>query len=208
MKTIICQQGSPEWLAARAGAITASRFSDALSTLKNGQPSAKAGTYLCQVAIERVSGKPCDEAFNSWQMQRGAELEGMARLKYEAFSGNIVEEAGVVKTDDDCFGYSTDGFIDDDGMAEIKCLVSAPAIIDMWTTADMAEFMHQMQGGMWLTGRKWCDFIMYCPQLEAIGKALFVRRVLRDEAFIEDMEARLIACNRRVDELVTLLKAA
>ncbi|MCZ3114852.1 YqaJ viral recombinase family protein, partial [Acinetobacter baumannii] len=91
-------------------------------------------------------------------------------MAYEAATGLLAMESGVVLTDDRLFGYSTDGNVGADGLIEIKCLASAEAIVDMWRTRDMSEYMHQMQGGMWITGRKWCDFVMYCPQLAPIGK--------------------------------------
>ena len=203
---IDCEQGSQEWHAARAGAITASKVREALETLKNGQPSAKSATYAAQVAVEIVSGTPVDEGFNSWQMRRGVELEPDARMSYEARTGLLASESGVVLTDDRRFGYSTDGLVGDNGLIEIKCLVSAEKLIAMWDTGDLSEYMHQMQTGMWITGRQWCDFVMYAPQLAPVGKDLFLRRVPRDERFIEKMEDGLMEFMRRVDENVVILR--
>lgn len=195
---IDCEQGSEEWLAARCGVITASKFRDATETTAKGLPTQKSKSYAAQVAIERISKKPCDENFVSWQMKRGTELEPLARIAYEAKSGNLASESGVVMTDDRLFGYSTDGSIDHDGLLEIKCLASAVSIIEMWGAEDMSDYMHQMQGGMWITGRKYCDFVMYCPQLESIGKSLFLRRVERDESFIDQMVEQLLAFEKQV----------
>ncbi|SOY56807.1 lambda exonuclease family protein [Cupriavidus taiwanensis] len=200
MILINCVQGSPEWLSARAGVITASKFRDAVDCLKSGAPSAKSTLYAAQVAIERISEEPCEEGFNSWQMKRGQELEPAARMAYEARTGNLASESGVVLTDDRLFGYSTDGLIEDDGLIEIKSLVSAIGVLEMWRTGDLSDYIHQIQGGMWLTGRKWCDFIMYAPQLKNVGKELYYRRVMRDDAFIEKMEPQLMAFAARVQE--------
>lgn len=198
MIEIICEQGSESWHAARCGVITASKYRDAIETTAKGLPTSKSTLYAAQVAIERISGQPCDEVFNSWQMKRGTELEPFARMAYEAETGNLASESGVVLTDDRLFGYSTDGFIEDDGMIEIKCLASAIGIVDMWRDGDMSEYMHQMQGGMWVTGRKWCDFVMYCPQLERIGKQIFRRRVMRDDNFIDSMVEDLMKFSAKV----------
>lgn len=206
MKLIHCQQGSETWAKARAGVITASKFRDALETKKDKSPTAKSILYAAQVAIERISGSPCDENFNSWQMRRGQEIEPFARMAYEAATANIAEESGVALTDDNLFGYSTDGFIDDDGCIEIKSLVGALAVLEMWRDQDISEYTHQIQGGLWLTGRKWCDFVMYCPQLESIGKQLFTRRVMRDEAFIEQLEIDLMAFEKTVSENERVLR--
>jgi exodeoxyribonuclease (lambda-induced) len=184
---IEAQQGSPEWHAARCGVITASKFRDASTMTAKGLSTSKRDLYAAQVAIERISKEPCGEVFNSWQMKRGQEIEPDARFAYEVETGLVATESGVVLTDDKLFGYSTDGFVGDDGMIEIKSLVGAEIVIDMWNTQDMSEYMHQMQGGMWITGRKWCDFVMFCPQLANVGKSLFCRRVERDDAFIDAM---------------------
>lgn len=191
------EQGSEEWLAARAGVITASIVRDVLETHKDGKtPTSKARLKVYQLGMERVAKKPVGDVFNSWQMKRGQELEASARQVYEERTGNIVMESGIVLSPDKLFGYSTDGFIDGDaaglGMAEIKCLISAEKVYEMLTTGDLGDYMHQMQTGLWLTGRKWCDFIMYVPELEPAGNHLYVKRIFRDESFIEDMVSKLL----------------
>ncbi len=205
MIEIICVQGSDEWLSARTGVITASKYRDAIETIKGKKedgyapvPSSKSRLYAAQVALERISKKPCDEMFNSWQMKRGQEMEQFARIEYEAATGNMATESGVVLTDDRLFGYSTDGFVDDDGIIEIKSLASAIGVLEMWRDGDMSEYMHQMQGGMWIAGRKWCDFVMYAPQLESIGKQLYRRRVMRDDNFIDEMVGQLMKFSDQV----------
>lgn len=205
-RLIECPQGSPEWLEARAGVITASRFKDAVDALKNGTPSAKSVSYAAQVAIERISRTPSDEGFTTWQMRRGTELEPTARMEYEVITGNLASESGLALTEDGVFGYSTDGFVGDDGLIEIKCPASPEKIVAMWATGDLSEYIHQIQGGLWITGRKWCDFIMYCPQLEPVRKQLFLRRVERDDNFIDDMVEKLLAFKARVDANEEILR--
>lgn len=198
MLLVECIQGSEKWLQARCGVITASRFRDALDTTQKGNPTAKSELYAAQVAVERISGQPCNEGFQSWQMKRGQEQEPFGRLEYEASTGNLAIESGVALTDDRLFGFSTDGFIGQEGIIEIKSLVSAIALVKMWSTRDLSEYMHQCQGGLWITGRKWVDFVMFCPQLESIGKQLFIERISRDDNFIEQMEADLMTFAARV----------
>lgn len=215
MKYFQCLQGSQEWLDFRAGVITASKFADAVSVLKlksgdkkPGDPTGASDKYAGDVAIERISGKPYGEPVNAWVLKRGHELEAMARPAYELRTGNIAEEAGIVLTDDGEFGYSTDGLVNPhydadtivgcEGLIEIKCPVDSVKIRAMLETGDVSEYMHQMQGGMWITGAKWCDFIQYVPDLEAVGNDLFVKRVMRDEKFIEEMSDGLMKFRQRV----------
>lgn len=212
MLLIECPQGSPEWLEARCGVITASRFKDACDRNKPakgetvGKPSAKMVGYAAEVALERISGAPADQGYVNWQMKRGTELEPEARLAYEARTGQLVEEAGVALTEDRRFGYSTDGFIGSDGCIEIKCVVSPEKVIALWRDGDLSEYMHQIQGGLWITGRAWCDFVMYAPQLTSVGKELLIHRVARSEDFIATLELDLLAFMRMVDENERVLR--
>ncbi len=206
MILINCPQGSEEWHAARCGVITASKFRDAVEVTAKGKPTAKSELYAAQVALERISRTPCDEVFNSWQMKRGSELEPMARMEYEAQTGNLATESGVVLTDDRLFGYSTDGFVGEDGIIEIKCLASAIGVLAMWRDGDLADYMHQVQGGMWLAGRKWADFVMYAPQLATVNKQLFRRRIARDDNFIDAMVVQLLAFAKTVDNNEAILR--
>lgn len=155
------------------------------------EPSDVAKRYAADLAIERISGSPFGEPPRAWVLERGHKMEELARMHYEARTGALATESGICLTDDELFGYSSDGFCDDDGLIEIKAPIDSAKIMEMWATADMSEYMHQMQGGMWITGRQYCDFIMYVPDLALCGKDLFIKRVLRDDAFIDDMVARL-----------------
>ena len=112
-------QGSAEWLASRAGVITASKFVEARKRLKSGPKKGgfteAAEDYAFRVAVERISGAPLDEGFSTWAMKRGNELEPEARAWVEVKLGIFVDTAGFVTTDDKKFGASADGFIDKDG---------------------------------------------------------------------------------------------
>lgn len=197
-------QGSPEWHAARAGVITASMFSTCRQKLKSGPSkgefAAAAGDYAFRLAVERISGQPLDEGFETWAMRRGHELEPAARLEHELAIGVVVQPAGFVTTDDNLFGASADGLIGEDGGAEYKCLVDPSRLRRVLMTGDISEFMDQIQGGMWITGRRYWDFCLYCPALERIGLQLWHRRVDRDDSYIDQMEMDLIAFERLVSE--------
>ena len=204
MKFIECVQGTPEWLAARAGAITASTFADAISVLKRtsgdkkvGDPTDASEKLAGDIAIERITGNPYGTPPKAWVLERGHIMEARARIAYEMRTGYLACEAGVCKTDDDWFGYSTDGLVDDgpvdgEGLIEIKAPVDTIKIATMFKSGDVSEYIHQMQGGMWITGRKWCDFIMYVPDLECVGNDLYVKRIYRDDDFIDDMVTKLM----------------
>lgn len=210
MILIECEQGGEEWHAARAGVITASMFRVARERLKSGKNaggfSSAARDYAFRLAIERISGKPLDEGFETWAMKRGHELEPAARMEHEIQTGLIVQRAGFVLTDDRLFGGSADGLIDADGGSEYKCLVSPEALRDVLIDHDFSKYIDQVQGCMWLTGRKWWDFCLYCPALEPIGKQLWRQRVERDDDYIEAMEPELLEFAALVSENERVLR--
>lgn len=214
MKFIECAQGTSEWFAARCGKITASCFADAISRCSRksgardvGDPTAVAERYAADLAIERISGKMHGEPPKAWVLERGHQMEAAARMHYESRTGAFVTEAGIAVTDDGLFGYSSDGLCNDDGLIEIKAPIDSAKILHILATGDTSEYDHQMQGGMWITGRAYCDFLMYVPDLAPVGKDLFVKRVLRDEAFIDDMVQRLAEFDMLVQANVAILRA-
>lgn len=201
------QQGTPEWHEARAGVITGSMFATARERLKkSGEPTASARDYAFRLAVERISGQPLDDGFETWAMKRGRELEPEARAAHEAHARVVVEPCGFVTTDDGLFGASADGLILDDGGAEYKCLVSPERLRETLITNDISDYMDQVQGGMWITGRRWWDFCIYCPALAPIGRALSRWRVLRDDNYIDAMVDDLMAFARLVDSYEATLR--
>jgi len=247
-------QGSEDWLRARCGVPTASRFSDArekvggltdqqriyvealqlgmeepdarakagyklkpsagaITKALNGEqttePGAAAIKYAWLVAFETISREPLDDTFITYAMRRGRDLEPRARQVYETRTGALVEEVSLILTDDERFGYSSDGLIDDDGMVEIKCPMACDKLGQVWASPETAhlEYIDQINGGLWITGRKWCDLVVYCPWLEPVGKDLFVKRVYRSEDAIEALEADLIDFSRLVDSYLEILRA-
>jgi len=120
----------------------------------------------------------------------------------------FVTEPGICLTEDGVFGYSTDGLVDDDGLVEIKILIDSAKILAMWQTGDASEYYHQMQGGLWITGRNYCDFIMNVPGLAAVGKELYIKCVFGDDAFIDEMVERLVEFDTLVEANVAIRRAA
>ena len=198
------EQGSPEWKQARAGKVTASRAKDARDRLKSGAASGKQIAYACQVALERVSGQPADATFENWQMREGHVQEPIARAAYERRTGNLVDEVGAFATDDDLFLYSPDGLIDGDGLLEVKTLFSPERIMTIVGNGDVSDFIDQCMFGLWLTGRQWIDLVVWVPALEHLS----VKRIARDDDYIEAMEADLVAFAKLVTQYENTLRAA
>lgn len=198
MITVQCEQGTPEWFEARAGAITASMVESIRDRYQ--RPKSKAGQfkdatldYAFRLAIERISGDPLsDGGFDTWQSRRGRELEAEARALHQLMIGQKIEQTGIVLTDDGKFGASADGLIGDDGGSEYKCFLDPAKLRSILIDGVIEGVTDQIQTCLWVTGRTWWDFVLYCPALAAVDKEIYIHRVDRDDDHIESMEADLI----------------
>lgn len=199
-------QGSDEWLASRRGVITGSRFKDARDYKKGGIHSEKLIGYARDVARERFGGT-VPGTFANAAMRTGTEQEPIAKLNYEEETGALVHSAGFITTDDSLFGVSVDGLVGEDGVIEIKTMVSSNTLFKAIVEEDHSEYIDQCNGAMWLLGRKWTDLILWAPDLADAGrKGLHIVRIIRDEAQIEKLEADLMRFAVLVDELETKLR--
>lgn len=212
MIIVECSQGSDTWHSARAGAITASMFMIARTKLKSGANkgdySEKAKDYAFRLAIERISGEPLDEGFETYSMRRGHSLEEDARVAHESRTGLLVDLAGFVLTDDRKYGCSADGLIDHDGGCEYKCFIAPEKLRSIIIGGDLSDVMDQIQGCMWITGREWWHFCLYCPALEAAGKSLIMKHVKRDDDYINALQDDLVEFEKLVTQNEFVLRAA
>lgn len=205
MRVIECEQGSSEWLAARAGVVTASNFAECRKRLKSGPNKGDytnaARKYAFRLAVERISGELLDiDQYDTWAMKRGRELEPEARLAHEEAKGILIEQAGIALTDDGVFGASVDGLIDNDGASEYKCFVSPDSLMPILLDGDLSAVTDQVQGQLWVTERLWADFVLYCPALKPIERHLTIITVQRDDNFIEELESDMLKFNELVCE--------
>lgn len=197
------EQGSEAWLAVRKGCITGSRFRDCRDKLKGGQPSKACIAYAMDTARERIGG--CAPAkFQNAAMRTGTEQEPLARMAYERRTGNLVEEVGFFTTEDGLFGLSPDGLIDDDGVLEIKTMVSSDTLFTAVADGDVSAYMDQCLGYLWLLGRQWVDLVLWVPDLDYMA----IHRITRDENAIEALEADLLAFAELVRKYEAKLRAA
>lgn len=184
MRIIQCEQGSPEWYAARLGVPTASEFGN-IMTPKRMEYAAAADTYIDELIDELI--RPNVE--RSWggnrHTERGRLLEPEARELY-AFEHDVEpQQVGFILNDDGTIGCSPDSLVADDGGLEIKC-PDGPKHVG-WIRANKLPDEHkpQVHGCLILTRRRWWDFLSYCP-----GHGRFLIRVYPD-AYTEALEKHL-----------------
>lgn len=159
------QQRTDEWMNCRLGKVTASRTGDLMAKTKSG-PSASRKNYLMQLLCERLTGKR-EEGFTSAAMQRGTDLEPIARSAYEIDKGVMVMETGFVPCPlfPDKAGASPDGLVGDDGLIEIKCPNTAQHVEFLRTGKIDSGYEWQMLFQMICTKRAWCDFVSFDDRL-------------------------------------------
>ena len=200
------EQRSPEWFAARAGKVTASRVADIVAKTKTGY-SASRVNYMAQLICERLTGQ-AQEGFQNAAMQWGTDTEPLARSAYEMERDVFVTEVGMVNHPTiEMAGASPDGLIGDDGLIEIKCPNTATHIENLLSNTAPANYVIQMQWQMACTGRKWCDFVSFDPRMPEDLKIMVVR-VQRDDEQIAKLEDEVIKflddLQKKVDQLTAL----
>jgi putative phage-type endonuclease len=173
------QQNSNEWLQLRLGVATASNFDKIITA--GGKQSTTLEKYALQLATDKMLTAP-EPSYKNEAMTRGTELEPLAREAYQEETFNIVEQITMFKSDCGNFGYSPDGLVGDDGLIEIKCPKATTHFQYIIDNKAPSDYWQQLQGGLWLSGRKWIDFVSYHPDFKT--KQLFIIRVGRDEDYI------------------------
>jgi hypothetical protein len=179
MIRVDCEQGTAEWFDARAAIPTASEAKRVVtpSTL---QYAAGAATYAAELLVEWALGYAVTDTGQSAWMTRGTEMEQAARDWYAYIQDVEVERVGFTLTDDGTFGYSPDGLVGEDGAVELKVPAAHTHIRYMLNPKLLvAEYRHQVQSGLYVTGRQWCDLASYNPDLPKV-----LERVERDEKYI------------------------
>lgn len=208
--TITNIQGGDEWIADRLGKVTASRLADVIAKIKSGEAAARAN-YRAELVAERLTGKRAD-AFTNSSMAWGTAAEPLARAAYEAETGQMVLEVGMVPHPRIAMtGASPDGLVGADGLLEIKCPETKAHIATILSNAVPAQYIPQMQWQMACTGRDWVDFASFDPRMPA-DMQLYVKRIPRSLELIADYEQEvqkfLSEVDATVNQLVEWRKAA
>ena len=197
-------QGSPEWLAMRAGKVTASRIGDVMGKIKTGEAASRRD-YKSQIVAEILTGTPQGETFINDAMRWGTEQEPYARAAYEIQTGQMVDQVGFVDHPTiSRAGCSPDGLVCCDGLVEIKCPKTATHLSCLMDGTVPTQYQPQMLFQLACTGRQWCDFVSFDPRLPE-DLQLFVIRFNRDQARIDAMEAEVMAFLGEVDTILASL---
>ena len=190
-------QGSKEWRDARCGKPSASGFAKLITA--TGKPSASAKGYIDSLIAERFVG--WSDGFTSEAMQRGTDLEPLARVAYEMITGNDVTQAGFITDETDSYGCSPDGIVVLAGGSkglEIKCPMP-PAMASYMRDHQegVKKYYQQIQGSMLVTGLRQWDFFAYHPQMPFV-----LVTVERDDDFCSKLEEQILIAVKTINDEV------
>jgi len=199
------EQRTEEWYASRIGKVTASRVADIVAKTKTGYSASRA-KYMGELLCERLTGSRGDTYQNA-AMVWGVNTEPQARVAYEAFLGELVEEVGFIPHPTiEMAGASPDGLVGEEGLVEIKCPTTITHIDTLLSITIPQQYMTQMQWQMACTSRKWCDFVSYDPRLPE-HMQMFIHRVERDNKMIAELEGEVVKFIEEMESKIDLLGA-
>ena len=197
------EQGTQEWLELRLGRVTASKFSEVMTNGRGGKPSATAKSYMIKLVAEILRGQPMP-FFESDAMRWGTETEPQARAMYELKNDVDVKEVAFVELNE-FVGVSPDGLVGDEGLLEIKCPNTETQIKRFLDGVGLPkEYEAQVQGQLWVTNRKWCDFVSFDPRID-VEASYIQTRVYRDEEYIAKLEEKVTAFVEEMKEMINTL---
>lgn len=196
-------QGTDEWLDVRRGIVTASVVGQLITpkTIKPAaNPDSRALTAL--LAAERITGWS-EPVYVSHDMLRGSLDEPIAREVYAQHYAPVSEVGFMVRDLGHRIGYSPDGLVGDDGLIEIKSRRPKEHLATVIADEVPAENMAQIQCGLLVSDRQWCDYISYCG-----GMHMWVKRVHPDPRWFEAILAAVDAFEQAAADMVTTYHAA
>jgi putative phage-type endonuclease len=190
-ENVAAPQGSAEWHKARLGKITCSRMADMMT---NGRGSGSMGltaySYMYDLIAEILTGSQQDQIDNA-AVRWGHENEPVARAVYALIHGASVVKTGfLVHPHHPHCGGSPDGLVEGDqegpGGVEIKCPMSSRIHLGYMEGGIVPpQYEWQVDGSMWITQRKWWDFVSFDPRMPEGLQMFRVRRYWNDERMEE-----------------------
>lgn len=202
------EQGSPEWMALRIGKIGGSRVSDVLTEGRGGAESLIKRKYKNELIRERLTGKKLD-TYKTPAMQRGIDLEPMARAWYEVKYNTFVDQVAIVLHPTiEGAQCSPDGVVEStNSLIEIKIPNPENHLDNILTGGKQLEqYYDQVQWQLaCMPEKEFCDLISFDPDMPDHLQG-FVKRIYRDDEYINNMQNAVIAFLSEIETIVNNLK--
>jgi hypothetical protein len=167
-------QQTPEWFELKKGRMSASHAT-AIGNCGKGLE-----TYCRQIVKDMIIER---QQFTNKDIERGNILEPVARIAYEFEYGCQVKQVGFIAYSD-FVGYSPDGLVSDDGLIELKARNDEIHFGLLLGDHVDSSAIWQMNMGMLISGRKWCDFGSYNPNFK---QSLFVKKFYPDQSKFDSL---------------------
>jgi hypothetical protein len=178
-------QGSDDWLEARRGIITASVVGLLVTpaTVKAASND-KSRALVWELAAQRITGFVYP-TFTNDDMARGNLAEIVARDWYSTEFAPV-SELGFMRLNAEwgSLGFSPDGLVGDDGFIEVKSPRHKGHLQAVVQNDMPIGYMPQVQAGLLVSGRAWCDFISWPG-----GMAPYVKRIEPDPKWQDAIKA-------------------
>jgi hypothetical protein len=197
------KQGTLNWYEARLGIPTASRFAEIVTPTGKATTGKTRQTYINHLVYERLTHN-VHIGFETNAMARGNELEPRARSWFELTTGKDVRQVGLCTNDAGTVGASPDGLIGETAGLEIKVPLPHTHVGYLRAGVLPMEYILQVQGGMYVTGRKLWVFLSYVPDPEIRNLMLTVER---DPAIHDALSEHLPAFLKELDEATERARA-
>lgn len=201
-------QGSPEWAALRVGKIGGSRIADLLTEGRSGAESLTRRKYKNELIRERLTGRKLD-TYKTPAMQRGIDLEPMARAWYEVKYNTFVDQVAIVLHPSINGGQcSPDGIVEaTNSLIEIKIPNPENHLDNILTGGKQLEqYYDQVQWQLaCMPEKEFCDLVSYDPEMPDHLQG-FVKRIYRDDEYIQTMQNAVIAFLSEIETIVNNLK--
>lgn len=185
MRVLNFRQRSAEWLAARRGIPTASRFDEIITP--QGKRSGAARKYMYELAYERITDRLFERRnlTNIAHVQHGIDNEDTAVQAFEEHTGRKTAPVGFIIDDAGTVGCSPDRLIKGSNSAlEIKC-PTGPVHVG-YLIDGLANYKAQIQGQMLIGRFRNIHFFSWHPELPP-----FYELCEPDPAFIAMLEKYL-----------------
>lgn len=173
-------QQTPEWFEAKKLKMGASH---AGVIMANGKGL---DTYVKELLADYYSEGE-KEIYTNADIQRGIELEPLARELYSIKTGNDVIEVGGYEYDKYTF-VSPDGLVGDDGGVEIKCHSDKVFVELLLHEVIDPKYYAQIQMNLYCTERKWWDYVGYNQNIKPY---IYIKRIEPDSVAFEKIEKGL-----------------
>lgn len=143
-------------------------------------------------------------SFTSKEVEHGNDYEQEAIQKYMKVTGIDVDYHQKFIEYDSYIGGTPDGYIGEEGLIEVKCPWNGGNHLRSLCEGTIYndEYLYQIQGYLWMTGRSWCDFVTYDPDLiESLQ--INIIRVYRDEVVIEGISGVMEQVKEKIIQIMS-----